>query len=68
MSDPDKVNYSYGMKINMGNYESADFHISLTTDVKEGETLKQAYERAVKFVEREAEVKFNELIEIRSSK
>jgi hypothetical protein len=66
--DSDKVNYSYGMKVNMGNYESADFHISLTTDVKEGETPKQAYERAVKFVEKEAEVKFNELVEIRNSK
>ena len=68
MSEADRVNYSYGMKVNMGNYESADFHVSLSTDVKEGETPKQALARAIKFVEAEAEVKFDELVEIRKLK
>lgn len=68
MSEPDRINYSFGMKVNMGNYESTDFHISFTTDVKEDETKEQAYQRAVKFVEKEAERKFHELVEIRSSK
>ena len=66
MSEPDRVNYSFGMKVNMGNYESSDFHISYSTDVKEDETLKQAQERAVRFVEKEAERKFSELVEIRT--
>jgi len=48
---PDRVSYSFGRKLNLGNYESADFHISYSTDVEAGETKKDAMARAVKFVE-----------------
>lgn len=42
----DRVSYSFGMKLSLpAKYESADFHISLTSDVGDGETLNQAFER-----------------------
>lgn len=59
--NPDRVSYSFGMKVNMGNYESADFHVSYSTDLKKGETAKDALARAITFVENESEVKLDEL-------
>ena len=35
---PDRISYAFGCKINMGNYESVDVHMSLSTDVKASET------------------------------
>lgn len=59
--EPDRINYSFGMKVNLGNYESADFHISLSSDLKEGETEDEAYERVRKFVQDKAEEEFDNL-------
>lgn len=58
---PDRISYSFGMKVNMGNYESADFHVSYSTDVKEKESAKEALARAISFVEEQAEGKLDEL-------
>lgn len=48
MSDKstDRVSYSFGMKLSLPTrYESADFHVSLTSDVQPGETPAQAFNR-----------------------
>ena len=68
MSESDRVNYSYGMKVNLGNYESADFHMSLSSDVRAGETPEDAMERVKFFVENESEKKFDELREVASAR
>jgi hypothetical protein len=59
--ESDRLSYSFGMKVNMGNYQSADFHINFSSDVAEGETPSAAFARIVKFVEKESEKKLNEL-------
>lgn len=61
MSDPDRVNYSLGMKMNTGNFSSINFNVSLSSDVKDGETVVQAYQRVKRFVEKESEKKFHEI-------
>lgn len=42
----DRVSVSYGRKINLGNYESVDVHVGYSTDLKKGESVKEAFERA----------------------
>lgn len=64
----DRISYSFGCKINMGNYESVDIHMSLSTDVSEGETLDKALKRAQKFVEAKIEEKRDEFVEARDRK
>lgn len=61
METPNRISYSFGMKVNLGNYESADFHISLSSDVEPHESLKQAMGRIQAFVEEECDKKFTEL-------
>ena len=56
----DKISYSFSMKLNLGNYESAGINLSYETAVKEGETPSKAYARAVTFVETKVEEKVNE--------
>lgn len=42
----DRISFSFGMKLSLPTkYESADFHVSLTSDVNEGETNEQALNR-----------------------
>lgn len=55
---PDRVSYSFGMKINIGNFQNVDFHLSYSTDCKEGETKEDAMERAGAFVESEADKEY----------
>lgn len=57
MFEADRISYSFGMKVNLGNYESADFHISMSSTVKNGETPEEAMARLQKFVEDEADKK-----------
>lgn len=59
MSEPDRLSYSFGLKLNIGNYQSADFHVNYSSDVKDGETIQQAFKRIVKFVEEESEKKYD---------
>jgi hypothetical protein len=47
----DRISYGYSVKLNTGNYESADYHASMSTDLREGETPQQAMARAQEFVE-----------------
>lgn len=68
MSESDRVNFSFGMKVNLGNYESADFHMSLSSDVRDDESPEQALERVKEFVENESEKKFDELREIANAR
>jgi hypothetical protein len=58
----DRISFSMGLKVNLGNYESADFHISFSSDLKEGETPKGALKRISKFVEESLEAKAKEYI------
>ena len=43
----DRISISYGRKINLGNYESADTHVSYSSDLREDESFTQAYQRVV---------------------
>ena len=60
----DRVTYGLSMKINMGNYENADVHASMSTDLKDGETVEDAYKRAVAYVEAQVEKKYSEVKEL----
>lgn len=60
-----RVSYTFGMKVNLGNYESADFHISLSSDVGAGESVEDALARVQKFVEDKCSEKFDELKELK---
>ena len=46
----DRVSVSLGKKVNVGNYESLDFHVSLSTDCEDNETSQDAAKRAYKEV------------------
>ena len=60
-STPDRVSYSFGRKISTGKFETADVHISYSTDVKKGENIEAALERAVEFVETKVMEKCDEI-------
>jgi len=48
----DRVVYGASRKVSDGNYGSYDFHCSLSTDVKPGETAGQTINRSIAFVEK----------------
>ncbi|NBW99425.1 hypothetical protein EBR03_07620 [bacterium] len=58
--EQDRISYSAGMKVNIGNYESADFHVSMSSDVRAKETPEQALKRIAEFVDGELEKKIRE--------
>ncbi len=58
----ERVSYSFGMKVNLGNYQSADFHVSLSSDVQSNETSVTAYNRVKKEVETFAELAYQEIL------
>lgn len=52
MSDSvDRISYSEGIKVNIGDYESRDVHVSYSTDVKSKEKSSDAIKRARKTVQ-----------------
>lgn len=56
MSEQDRVSYSYGFKVpGPEQYSSVNVSVSLSTDVKAGETPDQAMERAKTFVHMHAD-------------
>ena len=55
----DRVQVSYDRKFNLGNYESLGISTGYSTDVKKGESLKEAWERC----DKEATQKFEALCE-----
>ena len=58
-SQEDRVSYSFGLKLNIGNYQSLDYHMSYSTDVKDGETPDVAMERARTFVQQKADEEYD---------
>jgi len=62
----DRVNYSFGMKLPWTEqFSSVDFHISYSSDVKEGESPEEAFERVKGFVEEETEKEYGEQVKAR---
>jgi hypothetical protein len=61
MSENDRVSYSFGAKINIGNYQSIDFHVSYSSDVKDDEKADSAYGRVKKYVESKAELEIEKI-------
>jgi len=59
LSQNDRVSYSFGLKLNIGNYQSLDFHLSYSTDRREDETAEEAYERCRMFVETKSEEEYD---------
>ena len=60
--EAERVSYSYGMKLpGPVPYSSIDFHLSFSTDLREGETPKQAMERARKFIQVECEREYDNI-------
>lgn len=47
----DTVTVGRGFTRNLGNFESARYDASVTSEVKEGETLEEAYNRVRDFVD-----------------
>ena len=49
----DRISYSEGVKVSLGDYESRDVHISvsLSTDVQEGKSVDKAIKKARKVVQ-----------------
>jgi vacuolar-type H+-ATPase subunit D/Vma8 len=56
--EADRLSYSFGVKVNIGNFQNVDLHISYSSDVKSDESLDNAFKRIKKYVEKriEAEV------------
>lgn len=48
----DRVFYSISRKINMGNYENVEISYGYSSDLNDGETLKDARSRVVEHVEK----------------
>ena len=47
---PDRISYSYGIKLNIGNYESENVQITMSTDKLESESIDECFKRARAFV------------------
>jgi len=47
----DRISYSEGVKVNIGDYESRDIYYSYSTDVRKDEKPKDAFVRAKKTVQ-----------------
>lgn len=58
----DRVSFSFGMKLSLPTkYESADFHVSWTSDVNPMETIEQAFARVKSNVAAEAYRLYNQI-------
>jgi len=61
-NQPDRISVSFGMKLSLPTkYESADFHVSLASDVKPGETSTSAFNRVKKEVETYAALTYQQI-------
>jgi hypothetical protein len=62
MPEQDRISFSFGRKLSTPiKYEMADVHISLSTDVRKGETIEQAIARAAEIVEKQVLDKCDEI-------
>jgi len=50
---PDRVWFSDGVKMNLGDYQSASVDAGMSSDVRDGETVIQAFDRCRKVVEQQ---------------
>lgn len=57
----DRVSFTAGLKINMGDYESASIQFSYSSDVGYTEGREEATKRVVGYVEKVLEAKKNEI-------
>lgn len=55
----DVIGFSKGVTLNMGDYQSLRVDAWITSEVNEGETVQQAYERLEKLVEEQLEISVN---------
>lgn len=55
--EEDRISYSESVKVNIGDYESRDVHISYSTSVRAGEQIEDAFNRASKVVRKRLKVK-----------
>ena len=53
--EADRLSYSFGAKINIGNYQNVDFNVTYSSDIKSGETPDKAFARIKKYVEQKVE-------------
>lgn len=60
-NDQDRVWFTAGLTINMGDYNSARVDAGMATTVRKGETPEQAYERIREFVVVEVETQINDI-------
>lgn len=59
--EPTRVGVSVGYKMNLGNFENADVHISVSTSARPGETAGDQVDRVFSLVEAKLVEKFNEM-------
>ena len=59
--EPDRITYSFGLKVNLGNYQSASVYLSYASDLKQGETDSDALSRITQFVEDNVRLKRDEV-------
>lgn len=50
MAEPARVKVEYAFKVNLGNFENVEVRVGVEDSVREGETVRVAYERIDKFV------------------
>jgi len=62
---PSRVTYSFSMKVGLPNYSSADFHIGLSSDVRDDETPDKAFKRVKEWVESKLEGEMDEIESLR---
>lgn len=53
--NPDRVWFTYGLTVNLGNYNSVKFDAGMASDVRPGETPQQAIDRCRKVADAEIE-------------
>jgi hypothetical protein len=61
----DRIVYSYGMTMELQQFNNAKFQVTYETDVKEGESPKEAFARAKKFVDSKVEGEILEIQDLR---
>ena len=54
--EQDRISYSEGVKVNIGDYESRDVHISYSTNVRDKEKPTDTFKRAKKVVRQELKI------------
>lgn len=64
----DRVSYSFGMKMSLGNYSTADFHLSMSSDVGDDETVDEAMDRIKSIIEDRVEKEYEEISSLKAQR